>query len=202
MWKFFKKDKSQTLAQLEEHTRKRGSYKTYSQKTPLDIANDFLKKKIKGDPEFAVRYALGQRDVNLNQEEGLKHNDKVKAITQIIRNQKLPILPLNTIHSPLYKPDIVTRIRGEFLIIDLVNSRPQAPFDIGGLMLTRNPEAKISCVAVISEDLWQTYKQEFCQLLTVSNNLIDIIAENNVSEYLINKTHSYEEGLSEQLPLD
>lgn len=90
-----------------------------------------------------------------------KHGKRVEELKKVLLDLNLPILPLNTVKSAFYVPDIVTRIDTRFIPIDLINTHSRVTFDIGGLVLISGKDIVDYAVAVIDDELWGKEVRDF-----------------------------------------
>lgn len=89
------------------------------------------------------------------------HNKKVEELKIILLDLNLPVLPLNTVKSAFYVPDVVTRVNTKFVPMDVINSKVRVAFDIGGLCLLYNKDIVDFCLAVIDNKLWDDHLHAF-----------------------------------------
>lgn len=89
------------------------------------------------------------------------HQRKVEQIKRILLNKNLPVLPLNTVKSKFYRPDVITRVNTRFIAIEFINSKGQLNFDIGGLTLIYNKDIIERSIAIIDDKLWNKYLRDF-----------------------------------------
>lgn len=94
-------------------------------------------------------------------EETKGHNKKVEELKGILYSLNLPALPLSTVKSDFYTPDVVTRIDQKFIPIDFINSKERVAIDVGGLCLVYNKDIVERCLAVIDDKLWDSELKGF-----------------------------------------
>lgn len=115
--------------------------------------------------------------------ENKKHNQKVEEVKRVLLDLNLPILPLNTVKSAFYTPDIVTRVNSKFIPMDYINSKGQLSFDIGGLVISAGKDICDGAIAIIDNKLWDAYLHDFRKMkLNLPSNLT-VIPMRDISDY-------------------
>ena len=105
------------------------------------------------------------------------HNEKVEQIRSLFRRLCLPNLPPHLVHLENYHPDLCTRIKNGFVILDVINSEGQFNFDIGGLTtLIISKDIIDHCIAVVANSVYpevvkriQKYRNTFLDKLVILN---------------------------------
>lgn len=118
------------------------------------------------------------------EKENKSHNKKVIELKRILLDLNLPILPLNTVKSTFYTPDIVTRINTKFIPIDFINSKGQFTFDIGGLALVYNKDIVDFCLAILDDKLWEGHLRDFKLAKLNLPPRLNLIPFKEVGEYV------------------
>lgn len=112
------------------------------------------------------------------------HQSKVEVIKRMLLDRNLPVLPLNTVKSRFYIPDIITRRDSRFIPIEFVNSKTQLNFDVGGICLIYNKDIIDRCLVVIDDKLWQEYLRDFRLAKMNLPPKVDLIPFREVGGYL------------------
>lgn len=111
------------------------------------------------------------------------HNKKVEEVKRILLDLNLPVLPLNTVRSKFYVPDIITRADSKFIPMDYINSKERVTFDIGGLVISAGKDICDGAVAIIDDKLWDAHLHDFKKMkLNLPSNLT-VIPMKEVREF-------------------
>lgn len=93
--------------------------------------------------------------------QGKTHNQKVEKLKKVLLDLNLPVLPLNTVRSAFYTPDVVTRVNTRFIPMDFINSKERVTFDIGGLVIVSGKDIVDFALAIIDDKLWNENLHDF-----------------------------------------
>lgn len=115
--------------------------------------------------------------------EGKGHNKKVEELKRVLLDLNLPILPLNTVRSAFYTPDVVTRLNTKFIPIDFINSKERVCFDIGGLVIVAGKDICDGAVAIIDDKLWDDHLHDFLKTKLNLPNKLTIIPMKEVKGF-------------------
>lgn len=115
--------------------------------------------------------------------EGKGHNKKVEELKRILLDLNLPVLPLNTVKSPFYVPDVVTRVDTKFIPIDFINSKERVAIDVGGLCLFYGKDIVDFCLAIIDDKLWDDHLHDFRKAKLNLPTKLTIIPMKEVREF-------------------
>lgn len=90
------------------------------------------------------------------------HRSGVAALREALAELGLPALPVSTVRTPLYIPDLVTRLRpGEgFAVVEFINTRSRLLADLGGLATLHGRDIVSRLVAVVSDPLWRSMRED------------------------------------------
>lgn len=112
-----------------------------------------------------------------------RHNKKVEALKKVLLDLNLPVLPLNTVKSAFYIPDVVTRVNTKFIPIDFINSKERVAVDVGGLCLLYGKDIVDFCLAIIDDKLWDDYLHDFRKAKLNLPSKLTIIPMKEVKDY-------------------
>jgi hypothetical protein len=115
--------------------------------------------------------------------ENKTHNKKVEQIKRVLLDLNLPILPLNTVRSEFYTPDIVTRVNTKFVPMDFINSKERVTFDIGGLVLCGGKDICDFALAIIDDKLWDENLHDFRKVKLNLPARLTVIPAKEVKEF-------------------
>lgn len=114
------------------------------------------------------------------------HNQKVEEVKRILLDLNLPVLPLNTVKSGFYTPDVVTRVNTKFVPMDVINSKARVALDIGGMCLLYNKDIVDFCLAVIDNKLWDDHLHDFRKAKLNLPSKLTMIPMREVKDFFAN----------------